>query len=240
MSIFRLTSLAVLLLFSTKLMAQSGGVNFTLGFPENEFKDNLKRTGVGLSLEGLLIGPSESSPFGIGLNFGFLNYGYETRRAPFSYTIPDVTVDVERTNNISNFHLLFRIAPALSNVKPYLDLLFGGAYLYTDTKVVSTRKGEEVASSTNFEDWAWSYGAGAGIMFRVLNNYNAPDQEMSSLYVDFKVRYLMGSRAEYLKEGSIVVNTQNGTLTYNTSRSETDMITVHLGVVAYFSAIPLN
>lgn len=228
-----LVLLLVLFVYGISINAQSAGLNLTLAFPDGEFKEQLKRTGIGISMEGLILGPSAYSPFGIGASFSFLNYGNETRRAPWSNTIPDVTVDVERTNNILHMHLLFRIAPQMEVVKPYVDLLFGGSYLFTDTKVISSKKGEEVTSSTNFDDWAWNYGFGGGIMFKVYEN---PNENMGKIFVDLKVRMLKGSTAEYLKEGDVIVNTSNGTVTYRTSRSKTDMITANLGVVAYFSS----
>jgi hypothetical protein len=223
----------ILFIFTAPAFAQSGGLNFTLAFPDGEFKDQLKRTGLGLSIEGLVLGPNEYSPFGIGANFSFLNYGSESRRAPWSNTIPDVTVDVDRSYNIMQLHVLFRIAPPMNIVRPYLDLLFGGSYLFTETKVVSTNRGEEVTSSTNFDDWAWSYGFGGGIMFKVYEN---PNENLGKVYVDLKVRMLKGSTAEYLKEGSVVVNPANGSVSYYTSRSKTDLITANIGVVAYFSS----
>jgi hypothetical protein len=58
---------------------------------------------------------------------------------------------------------------------------------------------------------------------------------MGSLYLDLKARYLFGSEAEYLKEGSVIV--ENGRVTYDVSRSKTDLLQIHLGVMAYFTAI---
>jgi hypothetical protein len=46
--------------------------------------------------------------------------------------------------------------------------------------------------------------------------------------VDFGVRSLKGGEAEYLKEGSIT--RQNGKVRYEAFKSETDMVTYHLGV----------
>jgi hypothetical protein len=194
--------------------AQQAGLSFTLGFPMNEFKDNMNRTGFGGSIEALLV---KSGPASFGLNFGYLNYGNESRRERFSTTIPDVMVDVERTNNLVNFHLLFQIAPPLATFTPYAEGLFGGSYLFTETRIES--RDEEVASSTNFDDFAWSYGAGAGMLFHVYSN---PTGEFADLYIDFKVRYLYGSEAEYLKPGSIVI--ENGQARYSVEKSKTDLL----------------
>ncbi|MEO8399315.1 MAG: hypothetical protein ABI550_05790, partial [Ignavibacteriaceae bacterium] len=68
---------------SSSILAQSAGLNFTLGFPSGEFKQNLSRTGVGISGQFLLWNPTVDYPFSAGINVGFLNYGSESRREPF-------------------------------------------------------------------------------------------------------------------------------------------------------------
>jgi hypothetical protein len=224
-------AIIIALLFNNDSFAQSGGVNFTLAFPMGEFKDNVDRLGYGGSVHFLFWDQTSKLPFSFGLNLGFINYGSESRREPFSHTIPDVTVDVDRSNNLVNFHLLFQIAPPPSTVTPYAELLFGGSYLFTETQIKS-RGIEEVASSTNFDDFAWSYGGGGGLM--ILLNDNISD-DVGALFLDLKVRYLLGTEAEYLKEGSVTII--DGDVHYDVTRSKTDLLTAHLGVVAYFNAI---
>lgn len=220
---------SLLLFFFTavNLFSQSAGLNFTLAFPMGEFRENVDRVGVGIAGQFLLIIPKPGQPFGIGLNAGFINYGNESRREPFSYTIPDVFVDVERSNNLVNFHLLFQIAPYRGRIRPYLEGLFGGSYLFTETSIKS-QDYSEVASSTNLEDFAWSYGGGAGIMIQITNQ----DEQGTSIFLDIKGRYLMGTEAEYLKEGSIeIIDSQ---VYYDITRSKTDLLSAHLGVIAFF------
>ena len=212
------------------IFAQSAGINFTLAFPQGEFKDNINRLGYGGSLQFLIFNPTSVMPASLGLNVGYINYGSESRRSPFSYTNPDVTVDVDRTNNLVNFHLLFQVISPTGSVRPYVEGLFGGSYLFTETSIKS-RGNEEVASSTNFDDFAWNYGAGGGVMILLTDEI----EEINSLFLDLKVRYLFGSEAEYLKEGSVIID--NGNVTYNVSKSKTDLITLNIGVVAYFSGI---
>lgn len=214
-------------LTAANLFSQSAGLNFTLAFPMGEFKENVDRVGFGIAGQFLLIIPKPGQPFGIGLNAGFINYGNETRREPFSYTIPDVFVDVERSNNLVNFHLLFQIAPYKGRIRPYLEGLFGGSYLFTETSIKS-QDYSEVASSTNLEDFAWSYGGGAGVMIQITNE----NEQGTSIFLDIKGRYLMGTEAEYLKEGSIeIIGSQ---VYYDITRSKTDLVSAHLGVVAFF------
>jgi hypothetical protein len=215
--------------FFANITAQSAGINFTLGFPQQEFRDNMSSTGFGIGGQFNILTPSEFSPVGFGLNVAFYTYGNETRREPFSSTIPDVTVDVERTNNLANFHVLFQVAPYRGTVVPYFEGLFGGSYLFTETKITS-RGSQEVASTNNFEDFAWSYGGGAGFMFQVMDS---PGENIRSLFIDLKARYLFGSKAKYLQEGSVKINGMN--VSYDYSESKTDLLTFHLGVTAFFS-----
>ena len=224
-------AIIVTFLFISNSLAQSGGVNFTLAFPMGEFKDNVDRLGVGGSVHFLFWDQTSNLPFSFGLNLGFINYGSESRREPFSETIPDVTVDVDRSNNLVNFHLLFQIAPPPSTVTPYAELLFGGSYIFTETQIKS-RGTEEVASSTNFDDFAWSYGGGGGFMILLSDNLS---ENVGALFLDLKVRYLLGTEAEYLKEGSVTI--RDGDVHYDVIRSKTDLLTAHLGVVAYFNTI---
>lgn len=214
-------------------LAQSAGLNLTLAIPSGEFKEKVDNLGFGLSGNINFISPKPKSPFGVGLNLGYIVYGSESRREPLSTTIPDVFVNIDRTNSLLNFHLLFTVGLPTGRIRPYIEGLFGGSYIYTTTSVKSQGTGEEFASSTNFDDWAWSYGAGGG--FTILLSGD-PNTDQNTIYLDLKGRYLFGSEAEYLKQGSVKI--QNGQVSYDVSRSKTDLITVHAGVIFYFSWSP--
>lgn len=223
-----------LILFLTGLYlnvnAQSGGINFTLGFPMGEFKENVDRLGFGISGHFTFWNPKPELPFTFGLNVGYLNYGSESRREPFSSFAPDVTIDVDRTNNLVNFHLLFQVMLPDGMFRPYAEFLFGGSYLFTETSVNSQRNNEEIASTTNFDDFAWSYGAGGGFMIQVSEG---DDENLGAVFIDLKARYLLGTEADYLKEGSVTI--QGSNVFYDVSRSKTDLLTAHLGAVFFFN-----
>lgn len=229
-------AIILLLILPNYITPQSAGGNLMLGFPQGEFKDNIDRLGFGLSGEVLFFNPSENLPFGFGLNVGYMNYGSESRQEPFSTTIPDVVVDVDRSNNLVNFHLLFQIAPPSGKVRPYGELLFGGAYLFTETSI-NSRGTEEVASNTNFDDFAWNYGFGGGVLINIYSP-GQPEGNFGALFLDLKVRYLLGTEAEYLKEGSVII--QNGSAYYDVSKSKTDLLTAQLGVMVNFNSFSGN
>ncbi|MFO7446173.1 MAG: hypothetical protein R6W90_07380 [Ignavibacteriaceae bacterium] len=224
------------ILFSAKGFSQSVGANLTIGLPQGEFKENVDRTGWGFSGHFLFLPQTERSPFSIGLNVGFINYGSESRNERFSITIPDVTVDVDRSNNLVNFHVVMQFLFQTGMIKPYVEGLFGGSYLWTETSVKSRGYIDEVASSTNFDDFAWSYGGGGG--FLILLSSNDDGDEISSIYLDLKARYLAGSEAEYLKEGSVTL--ENGYAILHPSKSKTDLLTIHAGVVIEFNSLFAN
>ena len=57
--------------------------------------------------------------------------------------IPDVFVEVDRTNNLLNFHVVFEIGLPTGRIRPYVQGLFGGSYLYTQTSVRGEYNNEE-------------------------------------------------------------------------------------------------
>ena len=206
-----------------------GGLSFMAGFPQGEFKDNVDENGYGIGGE-FLYSPSVS-PFGIGVSLGFMNYGEESRREPFSTTIPDVEVEVKTTNNIVLGHLLFRAQVKQGPIRPYAEGLVGFNYLFTETKIEDVDDEEEIASSTNLDDGVFSYGAGGGVMLRLYTGKTKKAKTWSIL-LNLCARYIVGGEAEYLKEGSI--KRVNGKVVFDKIQSKTDILTTHLGLAVEF------
>lgn len=217
-------TLLILGLISNYASAQQAGINLSLAFPQGEFGQQVDNLGYGLSGEFMFLSPKPRSPFGIGLNLGYYVYGSESRREPM-YNIPEVFLRVDRTNNLVNFHFVFELGLPTGRIRPYVQGLFGGQYLFTSTSVKNESYYEEFASSTNYDDWAWSYGAGGGISILLSGD---PVTDLGAIYLDLKGRYLFGSEAEYLKEGSVEVIGQN--VTYHPSKSKIELLTLHAGV----------
>lgn len=223
--------LPALLLMASTLHGQDleASVFFGVGVPVNEFGDNVTNNGYGLTAN-FGYAP-EKNPYLIGLSLGYLNYGSETRAERFSTTIPDVTVDVTRSNNIALVHLLLRVQPNTGGVRPYLQGVAGLNYLFTETEVKS-RTGSQVASSTNQSDVAFSYGAGGGVMFRVHDAGDEPSDGLRQVLIDIGARYTFGGRATYLKEGAIEI--RDGHVFYHPTTSKTDLIVFEIGVAFRF------
>ena len=229
------TTLIILLLTHTITFSQTkfqAGLNLKLGFPQSEFKENVDNIGIGGA--GHFGYNIPQSPFYVGASLGFIIYGSDTREEPFSTTIPDVYVDVTTTNSIFNGHLLFRVQPQEGFLRPYLDGMLGFNYLFTSTEIKNQHsfgEDEEIASSTNQDDFASSYGGGGGLMIKVYEGFTEKNS-LYEIFVDIGVKYLKGGEAEYLKEGSIT--RKNSKVFYDLNKSTTDLLNFHIGASINF------
>jgi hypothetical protein len=219
--------LFTLLFISGETIAQNFevGGGFIIGFPQGQFKDNIDNNGYGFTLNGGYA--PQKNPFMIGLDFGYLIYGSETRTEPFSTTIPDVFVDVTTTNSIVLGNIVLRLQPNYGVFRPYIQGLLGFTYIFTTTEIKDQGNYEEhVASSTNFDDIAFNYGAGGGIMFRVYKAKENEGMKLKEVLIDIGVKYLESGEAEYLKEGSI--RRENGIVIYDVNKSKTNLLTLQI------------
>lgn len=201
------------------------GVNFMLGVPQGAFRQNIEKPGYGVDMFGVY--HLKQLPFGFGADFGFVTYGTSRRNEPFNPNIPEVTVRVSTSNNITFGHLMARIQPSHGTIQPYVDGLIGLSYLFTESRVTDDREFNEIASSNNFEDVAFSGGIAAGTKIRLTEITDQETGRKTRLYLDLRVRYIRGGEAEYLKEGSITVD--NGQMLFDSNYSRTDLMTVNLG-----------
>lgn len=144
-------------------------------------------------------------------------------------SIPKVEVDVTTRNYILMCHFVFRAQLPEGDFRPYVEGLAGFHYLWTETGVYDRGCcNERIASSVNFSDFAWSFGAGCGVMMKVYEYRKNSDRNPFAIFVNLGARFLKGGRAEYLREGSIYQ--ENGQLIYDIKMSNTDLITVRLGL----------
>jgi hypothetical protein len=207
-------------------------VAFTLGFPSGEFADHVPGVGIGLDLTGGI--QLAGSPIFLGAELGFLIHGRESRREPFSTTIPDVEVRVITTNNMLNGHLFLRLQPGVGSIRPYFGAFIGFKYLFTMTEIKNvwySDDDEPIASSHNLGDIAFSRGVGFGLAINLIED--SWDSQEVGLYLDLGLRYLLGSEADYMKRGSIE-RLPDGTIHYDIERSRTDVIHPMIGVRVAF------
>lgn len=222
-------TIAVLAPLATAQTNFAGGLYFNAGFPQGDFKDQIDRNAYGLSGQ-FFYSPSKS-PLAIGAEIGWMNYGNETRREPFSSTIPEVTVEVTTSNNIVQGFFVLRGQTPGGPIRLYGDALLGFNYLFTETKIKDVDGGEDVASSTNQDDAVFAYGFGGGVQVPVYSSL-VKNKKPLVVLIDGGLRYIFGGEAEYLKEGSI--GRENGEVTYDLIKSKTDMLRLHIGVLIRF------
>jgi hypothetical protein len=218
-----------------------GSLNFNVGVPVGPFADNIEDPGYGGNLFlGTQLG---ASPVVLGLDLGFLVYGRSERTVPFSQTVgPSVNVDVTTTNNIFQPHAVLRLQPMQGAFRPYVEAVGGFKYLFTRTRIEdrgSSNNDDDIASETNFDDFAWSGGGGAGVNIMVYRPPARAEQQSSFRGVSLHLgaQYLFGQEAEYLAEGELVDENRNGRLDnseLDIRRSATTLLVFKLGVTAYF------
>lgn len=190
------------------------------GIPVGGLRENVG-TGGGIRLS--LAGWMDQSPVMFGLDVGFFGYGHVEEEVPFSSTVgPRVPVEVSTSNNVLETHLTARLQSRTGRFRPYAEALAGFKYLFTRTRIdeddIDGDLGDEVAGSTNFDDFALSGGVGAGIDIQVYRQDN-PAKEVRRIDLHLGVQYLLGQEAEYLTEGALSDQNGNGQL----DRSELDI-----------------
>ena len=205
------------------------------GFPTGEFGDNVKNPGIGISgYVGYMI---PRAPAVIGLDLGYLIYGHERRTEQFSLTIPDVLVGVVTENNIFSMNAFLRLQTNPNPLRFYVEGFVGFHYLFTSTTIEDLPRfsGEDIASSTNLDDFAFTKGVGGGLLIEVWNGSEErtpQNRSLRSVSLELRMRYHDGSEADYLKRGDIV--RRSGTAELNITKSTTDLITAHFGVAIDF------
>ena len=170
-----------LMLFSIPILAQpSASLYFTTAIPTGDFTEYTANVGFGGIMEFFFFSPSERTPYGLGINLSYIGYGVHFLVSPDS---EELTMSFNKANNFASAHILFQIAPYSGSVRPYIETLFGGSYIFSLTEV-----GYDYyyPSSLWVDDWAWSYGGGVGL--KLLAHGDA-FLNGGAVYLDLKVRY---------------------------------------------------
>ena len=197
------------------------GVAIHVADPVGEFD---RFVGTGFGIGGHFVWTFDRARvFGLRADLGFVNYGHESKRVTLSSTIGDrIRVDVNTDNEI----LLFGIGPQImapsGAIRPYANGGVGLAYFATRSSVGGSGDEFDFASTTNFDDATFAWNAGAGVLIPVKKG-NRP------ILIDIGARYQGNGEARYLREGDIQDN-PDGTISFSPIRSETNLMTYHLGV----------
>jgi hypothetical protein len=201
------------------------GASFTIADPRGEFSDYVDG-GLGGNLH-YMHALDRDGWLALRIDGGFAIYGYERQRVPLSPTIGGrILVDLTTSNDIAWIGVGPQIGVPDGRLRPYVNGYAGYSYLATTSSVEGDSYydyyDEPVFSTTNFDDWSFSYGGGAGV-------YVPLRRGPQPVSIDLGVRYHNNGEAEYLREGDIRDN-QDGSISLFPVRSDTDLLTFHIGL----------
>lgn len=220
----------LLVIFAHKTFAQFNvGVNGVMLTPKGEFSRNLDENAFGISINGSY--KIRETPFSIGANLGWSRYGSVSKTETLIWP---VSVEVTTNNDIVFGYLFGQFGLDLGSLKPYTELLIGFNYLFTNTEIEDMEDfGEDnIASVTHFEDAALSYGINVAMMLKLLEEEN-DNVAFKKLFLDFKIGYSLGDKAEYLKEGDLIRGDNNKIIIRKT-KSDIDYLSYQIGLVFQF------
>jgi len=209
-------------------------INFYLtgqmAIPSKEFREVINNDfgnlGVGLGT-GLVFSPlleNKSSPFLIGLDFGYFTYGQEKTTA--TSTAPAL----KTTHNVFTWNAIGRLRPKYErgSVTPFLDGLVGLKLYNTKTKInkdlidfIFNDDQREVIN--NVKDTGVNYGLGAGF-------YTNPKKRSHPGFT-LRILYLWGDEVNYVVRNSVKLD-PDGFVTFDTDRASTSMLIIQLGITA--------
>jgi hypothetical protein len=211
-----------------------GALHFMVVYPQKDFKKEIDDHGFGVSFD---IGYSfKSIPIALGVQGAFASFGQKSFDVPWSETIQIVNVQVTSSNDMFLGHLFCRFQPNYGAFRPYFEGLLGLAVFTTTSAVKNRSTGEEIASSVNSSDVAFNYGGAGGMAFRVYSAPPRPESRPFEIFIDFRLRYLFGGNAKYYRDDAVYQD-GSGRVKFDPQKqrkSETDMITPHLGVQVRF------
>jgi hypothetical protein len=219
------TILIGLLLFpsATYLIAQpSTSFYFTTAIPVNEYQDFDDDVGYGGNLEFFFISPSKEKPIGMGVSLSYIGQGLYFYEDPCDC---ETNVGNNRANNFINLNMILQVAPTGGTVRPYLETLFGGSYIYSNTEIITL---DYNYVNLYVDDWAWTYGVGGGFKFLM----GADENGDGSMYLDLKGRYLMSSDVYLLDRNSI--RYANNIFYDSVKETQINFVAIQIGFVLYF------
>lgn len=204
------------------------GLSFTNSVPQNEFYDNIKRSGPGLSLYGAY--NFAPVPISVGLQGDFFFYGSDEKT--FAYRNPGGWIERRDTVSYNNFVIpitaFVQFRPNVAEyLYPYFEL-FGGFNMISASSDYSSSLGTE-DSKTEFTA-SWNYGVGAGMMIKLVDFVTLPSF-YSRMLLDVKARYMRGTEAKYYMVKQINNDTSPE---FRKGNSKTDMATFQVGIVFEF------
>ena len=221
---FIVIAIILTLLAPTNLLAQpSASFYFTTAFPVNEYQDFDDEVGYGGNLEFFFMTPSKPRPIGIGFSLSYLGQGLYFYNDPCDC---ETYVGDNRANNFVSLNMILQVAPTGGAVRPYLETIFGGSYIYSNTDIITP---DYYSVHLFVDDWAWTYGVGGGFKFLLGNDEDNPG---NSFYLDLKGRYIMSSDVDLLNRNNL--RYANGRFYNYVEETQINFVAVQIGIAYYF------
>lgn len=220
-------------------------LDFVWGAAQGSFGDNIDRLMPGLFLS--IGGQVPNSPLALSTEFGWLNYGFDDHLELLLSDPPAAsssTVNVDASNYILMAHLVGKIIPYRGRISPYIDGLVGFKYLVSKVNVESQAifdnsdndfvivGDNQIRTSSDFDSFAFSYGAGAGVNIQIFSGNLGMQGVPTTLSLQMGVRYLFGTKADYLGQNSILSDATG--VRFEQITSDTDMLIPKFGFQLVF------
>jgi len=215
-----LSSLLLLCIQSAGLAQSTFGFHVDSWFPTGDLKnDSPELWGGGFSLEA--VGQLKNSPVHVGAQIGWNRYGSELRNGYHGPGLGDIRL--RRNNELANMLGIIRLKPNVTgNIQPYVDFVAGFTYVYTRAVYRDSGVQEPFREDTELRDFAFNYGVGGGLEIFLSDE----------LSLDFRVRTVKGSRAEYLTSRSVTYNHEFEGYDMEIKQSNFDYLSFSIGIKA--------
>jgi hypothetical protein len=156
-------------------------------------------------------------------DFGFIVYGYESRRVCMGAPVGcRIELDLNTTNGVFFGGLGPEVVLATGSVEPYLNASMGFSYFATTSSLESSWDWEEFATTTNFDDFVWAWRAGGGMRVRL-------SRGRKPVWLDLGLEHHRNGLADFLTEGDIEDH-PDGSITLYPNRAEANLTTFRVGV----------
>ncbi|PYQ49532.1 MAG: hypothetical protein DMF78_18025 [Acidobacteria bacterium] len=205
---------ALLFLFPAVAAADGGG-SVVVGAPRGALGEQASVAG---GLAGHAVFPSASPVLSLRLEGSWLLYGTETVRVPLARTAGRINREITTDNWIAQLGIGPQLVLPLRAVRPYVHGFAGVSYLST-TSQLRDPDGFVSATSTNYDDTAFAYGGGGGLLVPLRGRGTS---------LDLGVRYVRTGSVRFLGEGDLV--SADGGVRAVPHRGHADMLEFRVGL----------
>jgi hypothetical protein len=211
----------------------SVGINGLVAIPLGDFfyeSDQILPWGINGSL---LFHPKKTEKWYVGLGFSYFNYGMEKYSREMEIDGILYNLGTFRNYNIYFPYFNVRLTPwDKSRLVPVFDGFIGPrAFSTVSTSfyeedpgffsvIFGPEEDERAIRNKEHLDWTWGYGFSVGLNYFI--SY--------LLELELTLNYTKGGEANYLTKKDIKTDPGSGALSYYPRRSESDMLTLALGV----------